>query len=268
MIRNAGYEAATITDHDFISTEQVRRARIAAGEMPFIPAAEFSSVYQNKTVHVLGYFLDAENPQLQEHCLKVQEVDREVSAQFLREFQKQGAEFGMEDLIAPSLHTFYSMQLVKRLAAELFDNNPTRTLNAFLKIQQDLKVNYADFAPWPVEEIISLIHQSNGIAVLAHPGGIDEVVMRRLDFYLHDQAAIEKYTGWGLDGIETRTPVHTQSERHYYEGIANQLGLLQTAGSDCHGDDDYLGPALMGNFSDVFVDGYECMLGKWKERAG
>lgn len=256
MIRNVGYEAATITDHDFISPEQVRRARTAAGEMPFIPAAEFSAAYQNKTVHVLGYFLDDENQQLQEHFLKVQEVDRKVSTRFLNMFQKQGAKFGMEDLLSHSLHTFYSMQLVKRAAAELFENNPSRTLTAFLEIQRDLELSYADFAPWPVKEVIALIHQANGIVVLAHPGGTDEAVMRSLNFYLHDQATIKKYLDWGLDGIETRTPVHTPTEISFYEDIAKQLGLLMTAGSDCHGDDDYLGPALMGKFSDLFEDGY------------
>jgi predicted metal-dependent phosphoesterase TrpH len=268
LIRRLGYEAATITDHDFLSAEQVRRATAAAGELPFIPAAEFSAVYQGQTVHVLGYFLDADNTKLQQHFQKVQEVDKQVSVQYLAEFYKNDGRISIEDLASPSLHTMYSMQMVKRAARDLFENDPARSLTAFLEIQARLKMKYADFAPWPVRDVISLIHEAGGIAVLAHPGGLDEAVMRRLGFYYHEWNAIQKYRDWGLDGIETRTPVHTPSEIFFYENTAKQLGLLATSGSDCHGDDDYLGAALMGKFTDLFEDGYERLFDKWKEVQG
>ncbi len=57
---------------------------------------------------------------------------------------------------------------------------------------------------------------------------------------------IQTCASWGLDGIETHTPVHTQAEITYYEELARRFNLLATSGSDCHGDDPYLGPALMG----------------------
>jgi len=266
MIRRLGYEAATITDHDFISPEMVQRAQKAAGDVPYIPAAEFSACYQNKTVHVLGYFLDERNPFLQEHILNAQDSDRKITAQILAVLQKKGAQFGMDDLQSSSLHTYYSMQLVKRAAAELFENDPARTLSAFMEIQSDLELIYADYAPWQVKDIIELIHSAHGIAVLAHPGGKNDTVMRKLDFYLHDQTTIQQYAAWGLDGIETRCPVHTPLETRFYEELAKQYGLLTTAGSDCHGDDEYLGPASMGKFTDLFTDGYERILNRWEER--
>ena len=266
MIRKLGYEAAVITDHDFVSAEQVRRAKAAAGDMPFIPAAEFSAAYQGETVHVLGYFLDVNNQTMQAHFSKVQDEDRRVSERMLAKFKDLGAAFDVEDLQSQSLHTFYSMQLVKRIAINLYGNDPARTMHAFLEIMRTLNLRYADYAPWPVEEVIRIIHQAGGIAVLAHPGGKDDAMMRSLNFCLHDQVIIERYLNWGLDGIETRTPVHTSDEIEYYEAIADRLGLLKTAGSDCHGDDDYLGPALMGTFNNVFQDGYERIHDRWKER--
>ena len=268
LIRKLGYEAATITDHDFLSAEQVRRARAAAGELAFIPAAEFSAMYQGQTVHVLGYFLEGEDVRLQEHIQKAQEVDKQVSARIMAELYRNGEPRSIEDFANPSLHTMYSMQLVKRAARDLFGNDPARMLTAFLEIQQRLNLKYADFAPWPVREIISLIHEAGGIAVLAHPGGLDEPVMRRLGFYYHDRKALQQYRDWGLDGIETRTPVHTPSETFFYEKSAKDLGLVMTSGSDCHGEDEYLGPALMGKFTDLFADGYERLFEKWKDIQG
>ena len=268
LIRKLGYEAATITDHDFLSTEQVRRAIAVAGGLPFIPAAEFSAMYQGQTVHVLGYFLDAENARLQGHFQTVQEVDKQVSARILAELYRNGERRSIEEFTSPSLHTMYSMQLVKGAARDLFENDSARMMTAFLEIQQRLNLKYADFAPWPVREIIPLIHGAGGIAVLAHPGGLDEPVMRRLGFYYHDWKALQQYRDWGLDGIETRTPVHNPSETFFYEKSAKDLGLLMTSGSDCHGDDEYLGPALMGKFTDLFADGYEVLFEKWKEVQG
>jgi len=266
LIRRLGYGAATITDHDFISMEQVQRAKAAAGDLPFIPAAEFSAIYRNHIVHVLGYFLEVENVELQSHILRVQAVDKAISGQILASFQTRGAKFELDEVVSHSLHTFYSMQLVRKISAELFENDPANTMTAFLDILDELGINYANFTPWPVAEVIALIHHANGIAVLAHPGGRNDASMRKLGFYLHDRAAIEKYVDWGLDGMETRTPVHTPVEIIDYEKIARELGLLMTSGSDCHGEDDYLGPLMMGKFTDLFQDGYDRLLIKWKER--
>ena len=57
MIRSSGLDAATITDHDFISKEQVALARRHCQEMPYIPGIELSLRHQNKVVHLLGYFI-------------------------------------------------------------------------------------------------------------------------------------------------------------------------------------------------------------------
>ena len=268
MIRDLGYEAATITDHDFISAEQVRRARTAAGDLPYIPAAEFSGAYKKQIVHVLGYFIDENRRELQQHMDKVDAKDRGITERMLLRFHEHGAKFEIQDLVSDSLHTFYSMQFVKRIAVDLYENDPQRTMDAFMKVLGDLGLTYADFTPWPVKDLIEVIHKAGGIAVLAHPGGKNDKAMRELGFYLHDDETIKQYIDWGLDGVETRTPVHSADEVVFYEGIAKRYGLLMTAGSDCHGDDDYLGPALMGKFDDLFEDGYERIFEKWKERTG
>jgi predicted metal-dependent phosphoesterase TrpH len=257
MVKRYGYEAATITDHDFISTEQVNRARQACGETPYIPGIELSLAYANRVVHILGYFVAPEESALENHQNKVQTRDREVTSKLLGYFRDRGANFTIEDLEATSLHTFYSLRLVKRLARDLFENKPPRTLAAFTEAMKDLDLEYVDFAPWSVREGIDLIHQAGGIAVLAHPGGEDDKAMRALKFLNHNQDVIQTYCDWGLDGVEVFTPTHTPREKEKFRQIAEELGLLITAGSDCHGDDPFLGPALMGTMTDIPVNLYE-----------
>lgn len=245
LIRACGFEAATITDHDFVSVEQVERAQTAAGELPFVPGIELSLRHDGAVVHLLGYFIDPAHEGLQEHMKRVQDRDRVITAELLVAFQEHGAAFELEDLRASSLHTFYSMQLVKRLAHELYDLDPARLMPVFLDELEKLGLAYADMAPWSVEEAIALVHAAGGLAVLAHPGGREDAVMARLGFLAHEEPHLDLFRSWGLDGIEVLNPVHSAEECEWYEHYACEHNLLKTSGSDCHGDDPYLGPALM-----------------------
>lgn len=265
MIRRLGFDAATITDHDFISPEQVARARTAAKNMPYIPGIELSLAHEDQVVHVLGYYVDPFHPGLQKHNEQVQEVDREVTKRLLEVFREKGARFELEDLISKSLHTFYSLQFVKRIARDLYPNDHAQTLSTFLDVLEQIGLSYAEFAPWSVENAIDLIHQADGFAVLAHPGGINDKVMRSLGFLYHEERHVRQYVEWGLDGIEVACPVHSTDETLFYSDLAKRHGLLTTAGSDCHGEDPYLGPALMGTFDDIPEDSYDRMLAYHKQ---
>ncbi|MBN1263979.1 MAG: PHP domain-containing protein [Anaerolineales bacterium] len=265
LVKELKYEAATITDHDFISSEQVLRAAAACEGIPYVPGIELSLSCQGTVVHMLGYFIDPVNQQLQDHLARVQSVDREITARLLSAFQRQGASFSLTDLEADSLHTFYSMQLVRRLARDLYTTRPEALMPAFLDELYRHNLTYADLAPWPVHEAIDLIHQAGGIAVLAHPGGRTDAVMRTLGFRWHNEEQIRLYADWGLDGVETRTPVHTAIEINFYEEIAARYHLLATSGSDCHGDDPYLGPAQMGSYQNLHEGLYNNMLATLKK---
>lgn len=260
MVKACGFDAATITDHDFISRGQVERARAACGGMPFIPGVEMSLRHEGRVVHLLGYFIDPDNSRLADHFTLAQTVDKGFTARLLESFRRRGAAFSMEDLESGSLHTFYSLQLVKRAARDLFADNPRKTMPAFLQAMAEMGFSYCDLAPWDVRNSIDLIHQAGGIAVLAHPGGRNDAGMAALGFLFHEEAHISHYADWGLDGIETNSPVHSDEEKHLYLEAAAKYGLLATAGSDCHGDDPYLGPALMGKFTDIPEDSYERLL--------
>ena len=259
MIKDAGYGAATITDHDFVSEEMVRRAKKAAGDIPFIPGIEFSLMEAGKTVHLLGYYIDPAHPDLQAQIQKAQDLDKAITTKILEAYRPLGVNFEIDDLLSDSLHTFYSLQFIRRVAREFFDNDGSKMMPYFLETLNKLKLSYAEFAPWPVRDAIDLIHKTGGIAVFAHPGGADDPVMQTLGFILADEDLIKKFVDWGVDGIEASHPCHNQKETVFLSTQAAKYGLLETAGSDCHGDDPYLGPKTMGVFTDIPDDLYEQM---------
>ena len=72
-------------------------------------------------------------------------------------------------------------------------------------------------------DAIELIHQADGLAVIAHPG------LNRAD------EIIPGLIRSGLDGVECFHTKHTATASAHYVRMAKELGLLITGGSDCHG---------------------------------
>jgi predicted metal-dependent phosphoesterase TrpH len=72
-------------------------------------------------------------------------------------------------------------------------------------------------------EAIDLIHQSGGLAVMAHP------------MLTQKDELISRMVKHGLDGLEVYYPNCMPSVTQFYEKIAKKHGLLLTGGSDAHG---------------------------------
>ena len=77
-------------------------------------------------------------------------------------------------------------------------------------------------------EALRLIHGAGGVCVLAHPGTWRETspVPPRL---------VDELAEAGLDGIEASHPEHTPEVEARYIAQAEELGLIWTGSSDCHG---------------------------------
>ena len=166
LARSSGFGAATITDHDFISSEQVLRATKACGDMPFISGIELSLRYQGQVVHLLGYFLDPANTAIQEHIAQVQEVDFARTLDLIKYFAIFDYRVSSDELVSSSLHTFYSMMLIKKVANDLFENDTQRSMQAYLAALKWTGLSYTDFTPWDVKPAIEMLHAAGGITVI------------------------------------------------------------------------------------------------------
>jgi predicted metal-dependent phosphoesterase TrpH len=85
----------------------------------------------------------------------------------------------------------------------------------------------ARYAPDPARAI-ALIRAAGGVAVLAHPGAPGRGSRIPDD-------VIAGLAGAGLAGIEVAHRDHTPAERSRLAGLAQDLGLVQSGGSDDHG---------------------------------
>jgi predicted metal-dependent phosphoesterase TrpH len=95
-------------------------------------------------------------------------------------------------------------------------------------------------------ETLGMVRRGGGIPVVAHPIrlGFDRVTERSF---------LEEAKAAGLVGLEVIHSEHSPELQSYYRGLASEMGLVPTGGSDYHGPsvkpDIELGTGRNGNVS-------------------
>lgn len=217
-----GLQALAITDHD--TTEGVREALTIKGNAPLeiVPGIEISCREGSSEFHLLGYFIDIDNPYLQRYVrfcegARLQRIQRIVG-------QLNGLNIPITEQqvldqsgggIAGRLH------VAQVLVAEGYARTVKGAFNHYLGESAPAFSGKWEFA---VADAIKLIKLSGGAAVLAHPGKM--VSSKRL--YMMIRA--------GLDGIEVVHPSHNRRMQQHYSSLAARYRLLTTGGSDFHGN--------------------------------
>jgi hypothetical protein len=230
-VRLAGLNTIAITDHDHTGALEQASALGKQAGIEVIAGVELSTSVGEQDIHILGYFFDAGNPDLQKHLV------------IFREERLKRAERIVEKL--NDLHIPLSLEAVldragagavgrPHIASALVDEGLTGTYHeAFLKYIGFGKPAYEKKYLVTPREAITMIARAGGLSFLAHPGRtVDEALLLEL-------------IAAGIDGIEVVHPSHTPERLAYYAGIVNEYYLLSSGGSDFHGgrrnDDDALG---------------------------
>jgi predicted metal-dependent phosphoesterase TrpH len=229
--RQAGLAAIALTDHDTVAGVP---AALQAGErlgVRVVAGCEFSAAAPWGEMHVLGYFLPTDVPEL-ERFLERCRADRvRRGREMVDRLREQGIQVSFEDVLAAAAggavgRPHVARALVRRGAVpaegDAFDRWLGRGRPAFVeKVLPGFR------------EIAELVHAVGGLVSIAH---------------LKDRgtrAFLEHLRADGLDGVETRHPRHDPDARARLTDLTLALGLLRTGGSDWHGDSE-AGPPHAG----------------------
>lgn len=233
----AGVRLLALSDHDTV--DGVRSAAEAAAGLGLrlVPAVEISSVDRDQQdLHVLGYLIDDRDPALRERLAgwrddrerraesmarALRELGYELDESELDRRKAQGKPIGRPHLADAAVrHPANS----ERLRSEGLDER-SAFLEAYLI---DGAPAFRPRTKPTVSESIEAIHEADGVAVWAHPfwdvEDPDEVL-----------AAIERFRGWGLDGVECFYATHTREQTELIADHCAESGLLTTGSSDFHG---------------------------------
>jgi predicted metal-dependent phosphoesterase TrpH len=211
----------SITDHD--SVEALPAARAAAGTaLELVPGIEVSTSSNGLDLHILGYYLDAENRELAERLARFREERSERMKRMVARLAELGIAVDLDDVLAIAGHGVVGRpHLAEVLVREGHVENADDAFRRLLGAHGQAFVPRPTFPP---AEAIALIRGAGGIAVLAHPGpGLVDSV-------------IEGLAAQGLAGIEVWHPQHGALTVRRYQALAERLGLLETGGSDFHGE--------------------------------
>jgi len=221
----AGVTRLAVTDHDTTSATGEIRALAAGRGIDTLPGIEITAVENGADVHVLGYFIDPADEELQ-RFLATQREHRVVRVEEIAaRLAGLGKPIDVTGLVADA--RTQSMRSIGRpqIARAMIDAGHVATLDeAFARwLGRDCPAFVPRSGASP-ESVIHRIHAARGLASLAHPG------RTRID------ARLPALRDAGLDALEAFHSDHAPDERIRYVHTARSLGLLVTGGSDFHGD--------------------------------
>ncbi|TVZ04169.1 PHP domain-containing protein [Trebonia kvetii] len=220
----AGLDVLALTDHDTQAGLAEARAALPEG-LSLIPGMELSCQLDGRSVHLLGYLFDPDDPAIAAETAQVRD-DRTYRAQAM---VARLAELG----------TGVTWEQVSEIAGDGVVGRPhiARALAASGAIAEPADAftpewigdggrAFVDrYAPY-LARAVTMIRTAGGVPVLAHP---------RSPGYEIPDAVIAELTGAGLCGIEVFHFDHDEAERMRLSALARSLDLIATGGSDDHG---------------------------------
>jgi predicted metal-dependent phosphoesterase TrpH len=176
-------------------------------------------------VHVLGYFLDEAHEALQRFLTSQRQHRLDRVRQIAARLDRLGMPVDLEAILAQSgtdrRRSIGRPQIARAMIAAGFVTSITDAFDRWLGRQCPAFVPRVGPSP---EAVIETIHAARGIASLAHPG------RTRID------ARIPALRAAGLDALEVFHSDHGPDDRSRYLGLARELRLLVSGGSDFHGE--------------------------------
>lgn len=221
--KQKGLCALGITDHDTVAAlpEALEEGKRLGVEI--VPGVEISSVDEGKDVHVLGYYINIHDEKFLSYLEELRQVRSRRNRMIIAKLNELGIDITVEEVESrkkeqggnigrPHIAEVLMEKGIVASMGEAFDK--------YLGFSGAAYVNPPRISP---EEAIDLIKDAGGVAVLAHPGLYDKPDM------------VRRLIGHGLQGIEIHHPDNDEADRRLYGEMADEYGLVKTAGSDFHG---------------------------------
>lgn len=223
LARQAGVRVLAVTDHDTVSG--LPRADAAARKegLTLIDGIELSAFVHGKEVHILGHFLQRDEPELARFSDRLREERRSRMEEMVTKMKSLGYPVTMAEVEALAQGAHLGRPHLARLMVE--KGFTTSVKEAFDRWLGDGKPGCVPRFKLSGQEAIGLIRRARGAATVAHPA------VSRVDKY-----DLKTLVDAGLSGLEVDHGDHDVGARRRLLDWARELDLVPTAGSDFHGE--------------------------------
>ncbi len=223
----AGLDVVGLTDHDAMSGwDEAARAADEVG-ITLVPGLEISTSFRHRGVHLLAYLPDPTHPPLVTALDRILTGRTERTPAIVDALREHGIDITEDDVRREAGGSVAAGRPHVADALVRLGVSSDRT-QAFADLLDPGRPGYANRYAAPLEDMVPLVIDAGGVAVIAHPWG------RRGGTVL-DESALEHLRDLGLAGIEVDHQDHTPEMRTRLRGIAADLDLVVTGSSDHHG---------------------------------
>ena len=220
-----GLTTISVTDHDTLGGLKEVRKYADAANIRLIPGIEVTSVYNERDVHILGYFIDENDSAFATFLAKGRSQRVERAREIAVRLASLGAPIDIEQVFTDASRRGASVARPLIADALMRHGHVTSRQEAFDRFLASGKPAFVARVGSSPMDVVDAIHRAGGIASLAHPG-----VTRQPDL-------IEPLAAHGLDALEAYHTDHTPEVQASVLADAKRLKLAVSGGSDYHGDD-------------------------------
>lgn len=225
IAQKSGLTHLAISDHDSWKSVEFAYTHDAETDITLIPATELTAFdfERKRRVHLLCFY-PSKSEALKQFCDEMANRRNQVCGQSLRELE--------------SLYPQFDRQMVQQLSADsgiLYKTHLIRVLyelgytdGIYKQLYKELFGKGGTVLHDPkyesVDTVLDIIHQSKGVAVLAHPSVYDSM-----------ELAQELVQSGRIDGVEIEHPRNNEQDKQTLRELAREYNLITTGGSDFHG---------------------------------
>ena len=215
----------SVCDHNTIEAYQKEGDFCAKSGIKLITGVEIQAVMDDKEHHILAYSFNIENTALPELLEYNRSILNEMGKRLIQNMSKDHKSLSPDEFSKhkrdPKNGGWDGLDYLKSkgLARDWTDYF---TYAKQYNITLDRKFKHP-------ADVIKIIHNAKGYAILAHPGeGIAHSIQKCKETAL-------KFLPLGIDGFECYYPSHTNEATEAFLNLCREHDLIVTAGSDDHG---------------------------------
>ena len=219
-VKEAGIDIIAVTDHDTVDglPEAIEAGKKYGVEV--IPGLEISSDIRDREVHLLAYFFNPANKELEEYLkfFRAERIKRAVI--IIQKLKELGLVIELEEVMELARNSAVGRPHIAKVLVK--NGLVSNYFEAFSKYIGNGCPAYERKVHVSPRSAFKIISDAGGLSFIAHPGHLPDAIMVEL---------IEA----GLDGIEVVHPSHNEARQEFYRGVVDQYFLLECGGSDYHG---------------------------------
>jgi len=224
-----GLDVIAITDHD--SVAGIPPALEAAKSFPqllVIPGVEINTDMPQGEVHILGYFMDYHDPELNHSLEELRNSRYERGRKMIAKLADMGMDIEWERVLELATGGIIGRP---HIAQAMVERGYSSSLQeAFTKYIGRNGSAYIERKKLTPLDAVELILNAGGLPFLAHPADI-----------AHLEALVLRLKEAGMAGLEVYYANYSPGKIARLEALAKRYNLIASGGSDYHGLDNTIG---------------------------